>query len=212
VDSRHDSVVNTNRAARRADTVAFFGPRAAGWDTRFADDGPAFGAAVRQLGPPRGGVALDAGCGTGRAVPALAEAVGPDGTVVAVDVTLEMLAALTAAGRRGDGRAVRADACELPLATGSVDAVFAGGLLPHVTDPHQCLFELARVARPGARLAVFHPIGRVALAARHGRTPSPDDVLGPGRLAGLLTAAGWRAVSIDDGTERYLAVAERIGD
>jgi SAM-dependent methyltransferase len=201
--------MSTERATRRAETTAFFGPRAADWDTLFDDDGPDFRAAVGQLAPPPGGVALDAGCGTGRALPALADAVGAGGRVVAVDVTPEMLTALIAAGRRGAGDPVRADAYDLPLRSGTVDAIFAGGLLPHVTDPRQCLAELARVAGVGARLAVFHPIGRVALAARHGRTLSEDDVLAPSRLQPLCEAAGWRVVSIDDSDTRYLAIAER---
>ena len=69
---------------------------------------------------------------------------------------------------------------------------------------------MARVSRPGARLAVFHPIGRVALAARHGGVPSDDDVIAPSRLREFLTAAGWQVISIDDATERYLALAQRI--
>jgi len=202
--------VTIDRATKRAETEAFFAPRAASWDARFAGDGPAFRRAVAELAPPHGGVVADAGCGTGRALPALTAAVGPAGLVVALDVTAEMLAALTAAGRRPDGHPVRADCCELPIASGALDAIFAGGLLPHVTDTHQCLAELARAARPGARLAIFHPIGRIALAARHGRTPSDDDPLDPRRLPATLGSAGWQAVAIDDGDDRYLAIAERL--
>jgi SAM-dependent methyltransferase len=199
----------TERAARRAEAVAFFGPRAPGWDTRFGDDGPAFARAAAELAPPRGGVCLDAGCGTGRAVPALAAAVGSSGSVIAVDVTPEMLAALTAAGRREGAQPVQADASELPLAPRTIHAIFAAGLLPHVVDPLQCLVELARVARADARLAVFHPIGRAALAERHGHALSPDDVLAPTRLQPMGEAAGWRALSFDDSPERYLALFER---
>ena len=201
--------MDMDRAARRAETAAFFGPKAAGWDTRFGDDGGAFRAAVAELAPPPAGVVLDAGCGTGRALAPLAAAVGPHGTVVAVDVTPQMLDTLTAADRRRYGHPLLADATELPIASGAVDAIFAGGLLPHITDAIQCLSELARVARAGARLAVFHPIGRAALAARHSRTLSDDDVLSATRLPALLASAGWRVVSIDDAEVRYLALAER---
>lgn len=43
----------------------FFGARAAGWDTKFPHDGPAYAAAVRDLGLREGDRVLDAGCGTG---------------------------------------------------------------------------------------------------------------------------------------------------
>lgn len=47
----------------------FFGARAADWDSRFPDDGPAYAAAVAELGLHEGARVLDAGCGTGRALP-----------------------------------------------------------------------------------------------------------------------------------------------
>ncbi|MYV55401.1 SAM-dependent methyltransferase, partial [Streptomyces sp. SID3212] len=36
----------------------FFGARAAEWDSRFPDDGPAYAAAVADLGPRPGGAVL----------------------------------------------------------------------------------------------------------------------------------------------------------
>ena len=69
------------RAASRyvAETQAFFGCRAATWDAKFGDDLPGYRAAVAEAGIRPGGVAIDVGCGTGRALPPLREAVGPDG-------------------------------------------------------------------------------------------------------------------------------------
>jgi SAM-dependent methyltransferase len=197
--------------SRRVDeTRSFFGPRAAGWEVRFPDDGPRYEKAVSALAPVAGSVAIDVGCGTGRALPWLRDAVGAAGLVVGADVTPEML---VEAGRRNRGlptaSLLLADACRLPLASHAVDAVFAAGLLSHLPDPGAGLAELARVCRPGGRLALFHPIGRVTLAARHGRQPSDDDPLAPARLASLLHDAGWTPVDIDDSSERYLALAVR---
>lgn len=192
-----------------AATRAFFAPRADGWEERFPNDMPAYRRAVLELAPPPGGTALDAGCGTGRALVWLREAVGPAGRVVGLDATPEMLAEARRRGRGDLASLLVGDARRLPFPAGSFDAVFAGGLIPHLADPSSGLAELARVTRPGGRLAVFHPIGRVALAARHGGVPSDDDAIAPTRLADALRASGWADETIDDAEERYLALAAR---
>ena len=191
-------------------TRDFFGPRAPGWDGKFPDDGPVYAAAVAELGPLAGAVVLDAGCGTAPAALPLREALGPGGLVLGVDATPEMLAAAADAGRGALAALVLGDIGRLPLPDGAVEAVFAAGLLPHVPDPVASLTELARVTRPGGRLAIFHPISRVALAARHGREPGPDDILDPANIAPALTASGWDLVTIDDSDTRYLTVARRL--
>ena len=194
-----------------AETRAFFAPRAAGWEDKFPDDAPAYARAVAELSPPRGGTVLDVGCGTARAMPAIRAAVGPAGCVVGIDATPEMLEAGVRKGRKGDGSLVLGDACILPIRDGAADAILAAGLLPHLSDPEAGLRELARVCAAGGRLAIFHPVGRVALAARHAGVPSEDDVLSATRLPALLEATGWRLDSRDDAVERYLALATRKG-
>jgi len=196
----------------RAGIREFFGARAATWDTRFPDDTPAYEAAVAQLDLAPGGAALDAGCGTGRALAALRAAVGPSGVVVGTDLTPQMLHAAAAAGRHCSALLAEADAGRLPVRSGVLDAVFAAGLLHHLPDPAAGLREFARVARPGARLALFHPIGRAALAARRGHVLGPDDVRAEANLRPLLAATGWQLARCDDGDERYLALAVRLPD
>jgi SAM-dependent methyltransferase len=195
------------RSAEIAATRAFFGPRAADWEDRFPDDEPRYAQAVAELAPIRGGVALDVACGTGRALRWLRAAVGPTGTVVGIDVTAPMLAEASKHGRASVASLVLADAIRLPLAAGSVDAVFAAGLLPHLKDPGSGLRELARVCRPGARLALFHPIGRAALAARRGHALAEDDVRVESAIRRTLSDTGWQCESVEDGHDRYLVLA-----
>jgi SAM-dependent methyltransferase len=135
--------------------------------------------------------------------------VGARGVVLGLDATPEMLAEARRLGRGQVARLLLGDAHRLPLAAASLDVVFTAGLVPHLTDPASGLAELARVTRPGGRLAIFHPISRAALAARHGGVPSDDDALSPRRLPELLDGAGWRLERIDDGDNRYLALARR---
>ncbi|WP_327715576.1 class I SAM-dependent methyltransferase [Streptomyces sp. NBC_00490] len=187
----------------------FFGARAADWDARFPDDGPAYAAAVVGLGLREGDRVLDAGCGTGRALPPLRAAVGPSGVVLGADLTPAMLQAAVRAGRDRDGQLLLADVAALPLRAESLDAVFGAGLISHLPDPAENLRELARVVRPGGTLALFHPIGRAALAARQGRQITPDDLRAEPNLRPLLAGSGWRMTSYADEDTRFLALAVR---
>ncbi|MBL7515136.1 class I SAM-dependent methyltransferase [Frankia sp. CNm7] len=161
------------------------------------------------MGLRAGAVALDAGCGTGRALPALRDAVGPAGRVIGLDLTPLMLRAAREAGRAVGVTLLVADARHLSVANGAVDAVFAAGLVHHLPDMAAGLAELARISRPGGRLAIFHPSGRAALAARHGRALRPDEPLAAGRLGPMLAASGWHLDSYDDAAHRFLALATR---
>lgn len=187
----------------------FFGARADAWDEKFPEDGPAFATAVAEFGVGPGDRVLDAGCGTGRALTPLRAAVGPSGTVLGVDLTERMLAAARRAGRDADGTLLRADVARLPLRDGVLDAVFAAGLIAHLPEPAANLRELARAVRPGGRLALFHPIGRAALAARHGRELTPDDLRAEHNLGPLLAGSGWEMTSFADEDSRFLVLAVR---
>jgi hypothetical protein len=191
------------------ETRAFFSCRAATWNTRFGDDMPAYTAAVARAGIRAGGVAIDVGCGTGRALPALRQAVGPGGAVIAADLTPEMLDQARPECQAAGAALVLADARRLPFADASADALFAAGLVNHLPDTEAGLRELARVTRPGGLLVLFHPSGRAALAARHGRTLSPDEPLADGPLRSSTAAAGWRLTTYDDAADRFFALAVR---
>ena len=73
-------------------TLAEYTPRAATYDSAqggwHADLGRDF---VSWLPAPKGGTVLDLACGTGLVSLSYAEAVGPDGTVVGIDITEAML-------------------------------------------------------------------------------------------------------------------------
>ncbi|HEY8486419.1 MAG TPA: class I SAM-dependent methyltransferase [Limnochordales bacterium] len=109
---------------------------------------------------------LDVAAGTGDLSVELARRLGPGGCVVAVDFSGEMLRrgrdklARKAAGR---GRAVLANALELPFAGGSFDAAAMAFVARNLADLGACFREMCRVVRPGGRvvcLELSHPVGR----------------------------------------------------
>ncbi|MFJ3673386.1 methyltransferase domain-containing protein [Streptomyces sp. NPDC090106] len=197
-------------AARAGHTAtrAFFTRRAAGWEERFADDGPRYAAAVARMDLRSGGRVLDVGCGSGRALPALRAQVGAEGVVLGVDLTPAML---TAARREGRGGLLLADACRLPLPTGALDGIFSAGLVDHVPDSAAALTDWARVTAPGGVLLLFHPSGRAERAARHGHPLDPADLLAEQNLRPVLRATGWDLASYEDASHHFLARAVRAG-
>ena len=192
-----------------SESRAFFTTRAAGWDEKFGDDLPAYGKAVEAAAPAPGDLAVDVGCGTGRALPALSAAVGPTGRVIGLDCTPAMLAEARAKARDGAATLIQADARRLPLPNAAATVVFAAGLVHHLPDPSAGLAELARITRPGGRLVLFHPTGRAALAARHGRELTPADPLNEDILTRTLAETGWIPTRYEDEVDHFLAVAVR---
>lgn len=105
-------------------------------------------AAVQAIGLRPGELVVDLCTGTGDFLPLLRDAVGVQGRVLGLDFCRPMLAS----GRAKHGeRLVEADACRLPLASGSADAITVGWGLRNVPDLPAALAEANRVLRPGGR-------------------------------------------------------------
>lgn len=196
-----------------AQTREFFTSRAAGWESRHPDDDVLFNWAVAQLRLSPGDVVVDAGCGSGRALVPMRAAVGPRGAVLGIDATPAMLHEAARLGRQSISVCAVGDVGRLPVRDGSVAGILAAGLLPHLPEPEATLREMARAARPKARLGVFHPIGRLALAARHKEREAHahDMNIDPDRIGPLLSKAGWTLEILDDADGHYLALAVRDG-
>ncbi|MGE7384000.1 class I SAM-dependent methyltransferase [Streptomyces sp. NPDC004126] len=197
-------------AAVRAEhtaTRAFFTHRADAWEELFAYQTPAYASAVARMGLEPGGRAVDLGCGTGRAMPALRAHVGETGSVLGVDVTPAMLGAAARHGRTRHGSLLAADCTRLPLPDGCLDGIFSAGLLDHLPDPRTALREWARVSAPGATLLLFHPSGRAERAARHGRPLDSGDLLAEPNLKAALRATGWELAEYEDAPGHFLARA-----
>lgn len=109
---------------------------------------------------------LDLGCGMGRhtfeALLRGADVVACDlgrAEVTAVRDTIAALAAEAEPGAAGPvmGAAVQGDGARLPFGDAAFDRVIASEVLEHVPDDQAACAELARVLKPGGRLAVTVP-------------------------------------------------------
>jgi len=108
---------------------------------------------VSAVAPAAGDRVLDVATGTGMVAAELRRRA--DCSVVGVDQSAEMLAAARArfAGERTRVELVEGQAEELPFTDESFDALTFTYLLRYVEDPPATLRELARVVRPGGRVA-----------------------------------------------------------
>lgn len=167
---------------------------------------PLFDTVLDAVGVGPGTRYLDAGCGSGLALQ-LARARGAD--VSGLDASVGLLD--VARERVPDGDIRRGDLEHLPFDSDAFDAVTAFNAVQYAGDPIAALRELARVARPGAAVAVVtwgapeRCETRTVLAAIGTLLPSPPPGAGgpfalsqPGALEDLMTAAGLTAGHADE--------------
>jgi demethylmenaquinone methyltransferase/2-methoxy-6-polyprenyl-1,4-benzoquinol methylase len=158
---------------------------------------------VSRIGARPEQTVLDVACGTGAVALELLRRYGC--RVVGVDQSAEMLAAARRrVGERVELREARAEA--LPFEDSSFEGLTFTYLLRYVDDPGATMRELARVIRPGGRVAMLeffvpgNPLARIPweLYVRAGLP-----------LLGRLISPGWREVgtflgpSIRDFWERW---------
>ncbi len=112
--------------------------------------------AVDRLGPLEGARALDVCCGTGDLALELGRRVGASGSVVGCDFSEPMLDLAREKGASAPNvRFEWADALALPYDEATFDAVTVGFGVRNFSDLDRGLAELARVLKPGGRLAIL---------------------------------------------------------
>ena len=150
---------------------------------------------------------LDIGCGIGATPRALAEVVGPRGSVVAMDL---LQGAIDVA--RGDPSAPRnitfvcGDAQSHPLQAGSFDAAFSRFGVMFFADPVAAFQNIRSALRPGGRLAFVcwrglddNELDNLPLRAA--------SVVLPARLVSETASAGWFSFSDQNALSRILSHA-----
>jgi ubiquinone/menaquinone biosynthesis C-methylase UbiE len=190
--------------------------------------GPLGAELVRRAAPRPGAHALDLGCGRGQVLFPLAEAVGPTGRVIGVDLSARMveLCAAEAAARRLDHvRVAIGDAGAPAFPSRSFDLVTAGMVMFFVPQPRAAVRHVAGLLRPGGVFAMssFGPSDpkfaeTMAILYRHRvgppwaeATDKPFD--SAASIASMLTEAGYSAIDVAEmAHEIVLAGLDRYWD
>ncbi len=102
-------------------------------------------ASIKQLNAPAGSVIIDLACGTGDFCREIAKC---SMVPIGLDLSMGMLAAA-----RTEAPLVHADILCLPLPDSSVDGATCGFALRNLVDLRSFFTEVARVVRPGGRIA-----------------------------------------------------------
>jgi len=105
--------------------------------------------AIRELGLPPGSRVVDLACGTGDFCRDL-ESTGY--AVTGYDFSARML---EVAATRTTATLVRADILDLPISDGWAAGATCGFALRNVVDIDACFGEMARIVRPGGRVAIL---------------------------------------------------------
>lgn len=191
------------------DRREFFDRSAADWDQHRPEDLlPRLTRVVAEAQFRAGDYVLDVGTGTGVLVPLIAAAVGPEGRVLAFDISLPMLLEARQWTPGEQVLLVQADTHHLPVLPGSFDRVVCNAALPHFGDRRAALQELIGSLRAEGLMIISHPIGREAVNARHREAGGPvaEDRVPPAKaMEALLRDVGLADVVVMDEPDFYLA-------
>jgi SAM-dependent methyltransferase len=129
-------------------------------DHHFQSARPEYEDSLRHVGIKPGWTMLDAGCGGGNFLPLMCELVGPQGTVVALDLAPENIAHVEALARDGayppTVQSRVGSILSLPFENAMFDCVWSANVMQYLTESEfeRAITEFKRVLKPGGTLAI----------------------------------------------------------
>jgi ubiquinone/menaquinone biosynthesis C-methylase UbiE len=195
----------------------YFNKAAYSWDKRFQT--PKLSSflekLVPQFGLEHGQNILDVGTGTGVLITYLIRAVGPDGSVTAIDYSENMIKICkTKHSHLKNLRIKLGNIEETAFPTESFDAVICFGVFPHLENKQKALQNINRTLKPGGKLVIAHALSSEELKAHHNSASSTvmHDVLPEeAEMKKLLEQTGFTEISIKDEPGCYLCLAHKSG-
>jgi arsenite methyltransferase len=125
-----------------------------------------------------GETVADVGAGIGLLALGALDRVGPDGDVLAIDISVDALEQLRANTTAPNVFYLVGSAEVMPLRDSSVDAVVTRSVLIYVDEKAEAAREFHRVLRPGGRVSLFEPINSRNLRLAQALDLSPLGELG----------------------------------
>jgi SAM-dependent methyltransferase len=114
---------------------------------------PELRALIANVGLSPGMRILDAGCGTGEALPWLLEEVNPSGSVIGIDLAVAHVDAARVYAS-ANIEVIQGDLLTAQLAPASIDFVWCVNTINHFRDPIQGVIRLTTLLRPRGRIAL----------------------------------------------------------
>jgi ubiquinone/menaquinone biosynthesis C-methylase UbiE len=167
---------------------------------------------IPKIGIKPGHVILDVGTGTGILIPFLLQAVGPSGSITAIDYAEQMITKCRSnySHLRNVTIAIQ-DIENLTLPSESFDAVTCFRVFPHLERKAKALGHLNRVLKHGGKLIIAHAHSSTELKKVHRSSECvADDCMPEAKfMKRMLNNAGFGRIHIDDKPGYYLCLSQK---
>ena len=195
----------------------YFDNAAETWDNRFHTSGLLcfLEELVPQFGINSGQKVLDVGTGTGVLIPHLVKAVGPFGSVTAIDFSEKMLQLCKAKYSNINNVIIQVGNIEeTVLHIEFFDVIICFGMFPHLENKERALQNMHKMLKPYGKLVIAHALSSKELKAHHKEVskhvahsalPEKDGMIQ------LLKEKGFAETRIQDEPGCYLCVAQKLG-
>ena len=193
----------------------FFNRHASTWDKELQYEGKTLQLleVVKWFELSQGDSVLDVGTGTGILLPFIKEAIGPKGSLVAMDFSFKMLKQARLRRYMDEEILINASVAAIPSHSDQFDRVTCFSAFPHFPDKARSLLEMVRVLRSGGKLFIAHLHSVEEINQLHQEIGGPvvhDLLPHPERIRNLMRDSGLCEVLIVNQPGKFLAQGQKI--
>ncbi len=156
---------------------------------------------------------LDVGTGTGILIPFLLQAVGPGGSITAIDYAEKMIQVCRSKYSHLKNVSIELQNVEkLDCPSDTFDAVTCFGLFPHLENKEQALYYIHLVLKPGGKLIIAHALSSTEIKVHHSISAviTHDALPKKQEMKQCLKHAGFINISIEDKLGHYLCTSTKL--